>query len=275
MTRIASRSGMSLIEILAVVVLVIILALLLMPVTSDGAWRSRQNRCAKNLSQLMGACVAYAQQEMTAWPAPWVNTIGYVPKGQAITAGVAAMNYAFGCFDVLAHEATLPNGLFRCDSSASPGPNSRAQPGPQHPALAGNCWADAGGGSSRRISYAFDWAAPEDPGSVRVVFSDRDPANHKNKGVTACFGDSHAKFLKVRSGPPSSATPNETIGMSGTSVVVGEVDNPDSAGSAGVAPLDQQPDNIFTSVGDFPADTTEADTALTPGGGDPVRAIVK
>ncbi len=63
--------------------------------------------------------------------------------------------------------------------------------------------------------------------------------------------------------------------MIGAQVVVGEFDNPDAEGSAGVTPSDQLPDNIFDSVGDVPAGKTEAETALTPGGGDPVRAFVK
>jgi type II secretory pathway pseudopilin PulG len=271
----ARRSGLTLVEILAVVVIVIILALMLLPLIGRSTVNSNQQKCGKNQAQIMGACVAYAQQEESAWPAPWANTIGSVPKGQPIAAGVAAMEYAFGCFEVLAKEASIPNGLFRCPAAESPGPNTRAQPGPPSPEASGSNWADAGGGSSRRIGYAFDWASPGDPGAARVVFSDRDPLNHKRKGVMACFGDSHTKFLKVRNGPPSSAAPNETIGMIGARVVVGEFDNPDAAGSAGVAPTDQLPDSIFSSAGDIPAGKTEAQTALTPGEGDPLRAFVK
>ncbi len=266
---------MTLVEILVVMVIVMILALLLMQVGNVGEGHSRQQRCGKAQSQLMGACVSYAQQEEIAWPAPWANTIGYAPPGQAITAGVAAMNYTFGCFEVLANEASLPNALFRCDTSRSPGPNSRAQPGPARPEIRGGNWADAGGGRSKRISYAFDWAAPGDPGAVRVVFSDRDLTNHRGNGVMACFGDSHTKFLKVARGDPAGAAGNGTIGMNGAEVVVEEVDNPDAIGSAGVTPADQVPDNIFSSSGDVPADKTEAATALTPGKGDPVRAFVK
>jgi type II secretory pathway pseudopilin PulG len=270
----ALRSGITLFEVLAVIAMVIILALLLMPVFGKGYDNSRQTVCAKNQSQIMGACVAYAQQEATAWPEPWVNTIGYAARGQPIAVGVAAMNYTFGCFEVLANEATLPNGMFRCPVCESPGPNTRPQPGAANPELSGSNWADAGGGSRKRIGYAFDWAAPGDPDAVRIVFSDRDLTNHRRKGVMACFGDSHTRFLKVFSGPHLGA-PNETIGMHGSEVVVGDVIIPADMGALGAVPGNQVPDNIFNSAGDVPAGKTAAQTVLTPGGGGTSRVFVK
>jgi len=273
----ALRSGMTLFDVLAVVVIVTILALLLLvPVIGTTRVNSNQAKCGKNQSQIMGACVAYAQQEEIDWPAPWINTIGYVPKGQAITAGVAAMNYTFGCFEVLAKEATLPNGMFKCPSAASAGLNTPANPITKVVSPPGfGSWGDDGGGSRKRIGYAFDWAAPGDPGAARIVFSDRDPANHLRKGVMTCYGDSHTKFLTTRSGAPSSPAPNETSGMNGAKVVVGEVDVSVEISANGVAPTDQLPDNIFNSAGDVPAGKTEAETALTPGAGNPVRVFVK
>ncbi len=274
--RAARRSGLTLIDYLAVVVIVIILALLLLlPVLGASHAMAHQQRCGKNLAQIMCACIAYAQQEETAWPGPWASTIGAVPAGRTITVGVAAMEYTFGCFEVLAHEASLPNVLFHCPSAESPGPSTRADPGPARPELAWDNWADAGGGSRRRIAYAFDWAAPADPRPERIIVSDRDPANHKRRGVMASYGDSHVKFLRAPSGSPSGSAINQTIGMIGASVVVGELGNPDGIGAAGVTPRDQLPDNIYSSAGDVPAGRTEAETALTPGGGDPIRVFVK
>ena len=174
--------------------------------------------------QIMGACVAYSQQEESAWPAPWPNTIGYVAPGQAITTGVAAMNYTFGCLEVLAHEASLPNALFRCPGCAARGPNTLAQPGMTAPEISGRNWADDGGGSGKRIGYAFDWAAPA-----------------------------------------------ETIGMHGADLVAEGILSEMGKGNTTTG----TPDNIYNSVGDYPADKTEAQTALTPGRGDPNRAFVK
>ena len=271
-----ARQGFTLIELLVVISIIAILAGMLLPVIGMVREMANQQKCGKNQSQLMGACVAYAQQEETAWPGPWMGTTGYqmpTANGSGITDGQPAMLYSFGCFEVLANEASLPNGLFKCPSATSPGPNTRANP--QTTALPGGAagsWGENGGGSLKRIGYAFDWACPGDPGAIRVIFSDRDPQNHKKKGSMTCFGDSHTKFLKI-AGTNVAGT---TYGMtSGT--VLGEVDNPDAVGSvdaiaAGMPDLIQ--DNIYTSVGDFPA-ASVGQPYLNPGGGDATRAYVK
>ena len=274
-----ARSGFTLIELLVVISIIAILAGMLLPVIGMVREMANQQKCGKNQSQLMGACVAYAQQEETAWSSPWVNTFGYVAPASGVTtigSGVPAMNYTLGCFEVLANEATLPNGLFKCPSATSPGPISRANPiSATITGGAPGSWGDNGGGSNRRIGYAFDWACPGDPGSVRVVFADRDVTNHKRKGAMTCFGDSHTKFLKI----PTTTTPAAalTTGMAGTAVVIGEVDNPDAVGtvdSVAAGMPDLTADDIYSNIGDFPAAGSVMQT-LTPGGGDAVRAFVK
>jgi len=238
---------------------------------------ANQQKCGKNQSQLMGACVAYAQQEETAWPSPWTGGFGYVAPANGtitITQGQAAMNYSEGCFEVLANEATLPNGLFKCPSASASGPNTRAAPSIAVVAAPGvGSWGENGGGSQKRIGYAFDWACPGDPGAIRVVFADRDPGNHKKKGSMSCFGDSHVKFLKVTL--PSQA--GTTNGMAGNNPVLGEVDNPDAIGdpdSIAAGMPNAWADNIYTYDHDFPMASNSMST-LTPGGADAVRAYVK
>ncbi len=265
--------GATLIEVLVVIAIVIVLAILLLPLRDYGSGMSRQSICAKNQSQIMGAFVAYAQQEAVIWPAPWATTIGHVQPGQAITAGVAAMNYTFGCFEVLANAASLPNRVFHCPTCAAAGPNTLAQPGQAQPELSGSNWADDGGGAGgKRIAYAFDWADPGDSGGDRILLCDRDLGNHKGKGVMACYGVSHAKFLRKPQPSAAPPAPAETIGMTGVEVVVGEVIS-DAGSDDATSTL--PPDDIFNSVGDYPAGTTEAETALKPGGGDPNRVFVK
>jgi prepilin-type N-terminal cleavage/methylation domain-containing protein len=276
-----ARQGFTLIELLVVISIIAILAGMLLPVIGMVREMANQQKCGKNQSQLMGACVAYAQQEETAWPAPWINTFGYVAPpagggGSGITDGMPALSYSFGCFEVLANEATLPNGLFKCPSATSSGPNTRANPIKNVVTAPGvGSWGENGGGSQKRIGYAFDWACPGDPGSVRVVFADRDLTNHKRKGAMACFGDSHTKFLKVAmTTTPATAL---TVGMAGSPVVIGEVDNPDAVGTVDTVAAgmpDNTADDIYNSTGDFPM-AGNAMMCLTPGGGDAVRAYVK
>jgi|GEM_PF-2530704 prepilin-type N-terminal cleavage/methylation domain-containing protein len=270
-----ARQGFTLIELLVVISIIAILAGMLLPVIGMVREMANQQKCGKNQSQLMGACVAYAAQEETAWPAPWQNYIGYVAGGSPIAAGTAAMDYAVGCFEVLASEATLPNALFKCPSSSSAQPKTKPLSTPD---LAdGNNWGDLGGATSVRVGYAFDWACPGDPGAARVIFADRDLKNHKSKGSMCCFGDSHVKFIKQQSYQGYVAATAETIGMFGTTVVIGEIDNPDGVGAVGAAATDTTPDDIYNSTGDYSATggASEQTTALTPGGGDPNRAFVK
>jgi prepilin-type N-terminal cleavage/methylation domain-containing protein len=272
-----ARQGFTLIELLVVISIIAILAGMLLPVIGMVREMANQQKCGKNQSQLMGACVAYAQQEETAWPSPWVQTFGYVaPMGGNINIGLGgpAMNYSEGCFEVLANEATLPNGLFKCPSASSSGPNTRANPQTATVASPGvGSWGENGGGSQKRIGYAFDWACPGDPGAVRVVFADRDLTNHKKKGSMACFGDSHTRFLKVT----NSTIAGQTNGMAATTMVLGEVDNPDGVGGVDSIALgmpDNNADNIYDFKFDFPAAATNQ-PYLVPGAGDAVRSFVK
>jgi prepilin-type N-terminal cleavage/methylation domain-containing protein len=275
------RQGFTLIELLVVISIIAILAGMLLPVIGMVREMANQQKCGKNQSQLMGACVAYSQQEETAWPAPWANggpgsgpVIGYVTPGTAISSGTQARDYAFGCFEVLAAEAQLPNALFKCPSATSSGPNTPPMTSATADA-SGTNWADNGGGSGKRVGYGFDWACPGDPGASRPVFSDRDLTNHKRKGAMVCFGDSHTKFMKVPTYTGFTAAVAETIGMTGTAVLIGEIDNPDAVGTPGTNPNDGVADDIFNGSADFPMGSAEANTALVPGGGDALRSYIK
>jgi len=272
-----ARQGFTLIELLVVISIIAILAGMLLPVIGMVREMANQQKCGKNQSQLMGACVAYAQQEETAWPSPWVGTFGYIAPASGVTtinAGQQAMNYSEGCFEVLSNEATLPNGLFKCPSASASGPNTRANPQVATVTAPGvGSWGENGGGSQKRIGYAFDWACPGDPGAIRVVFADRDVTNHKRKGSMACFGDSHVKMLKITNVSLSGTT----NGMAGNAVVLGEVDNPDAIGTVDTVAAsmpDNTADNIYDFTGDFPA-AGMSTQCLTPGGGDAVRSYVK
>lgn len=252
------RSGFTLIELLVVISIIAILAGMLLPVIGMVREMANQQKCGKNQSQLMGACVAYAQQEDIAWPAWWTTT------APAVT-DATSPNYTVASLEVLAASQNLPNSLFKCPSSGSKGPS--AKPAPKNPAV--YTWGTAAAGAI--AIYAWDWACPADPGSARVVFADRDPKNHKSQKAMACFGDSHVKALtNKRVGVAAAGNPT----MGNATAVTLCFDNPDAVGQPGVVG-DATPDNIYDDTKDLPAAGAVAADTYTPGNGDANRAWVK
>ena len=245
------RSGVTLTEVLLVFVLisvlVVVLGALVLP-QINGNGPSHQQVCGKNLSQILGACVAYSTTEEAPWPTPW-------PKAQDLSAiHIADAHEArlttVHMMSILARVQDLPNRLFKCPGNAQAGPQGK----PAFDRAGALAWGAAPG---RSIQYAWDWASPDEPGSARVVGADRSPAHHKGKAM-AVFGDSHTKALKVLAG---AATGMVTEDSEGSPVTAGIV-NPDATGASGAV------DDIYSSAGDggFP---------LQPAGGDPLRAWVK
>lgn len=245
------HGGLTLIEALLVVVLLGVLVVVLLPIvvgrTHDGNGFNQQE-CAHNLSHIMGACVAFSTTEEVAWPSPW-------GKGQDLTAihiadAHEARLITVHTFSVLAKVMSLPNSVFECPSCSRAGPAT----GPACDRAGALAW---GAGPERAVSYAWDWASPEEPGSGRVVGADRSPANHKGEAM-AVFGDSHSRFLKAVSGSAAGMRTEDNDGTPVTTIV----GNPDAAGEDGVV------DDIYSAVAD------EGDP-LRPGRGGTLRCWVK
>lgn len=243
---------MTLTELLLVFVLISVLAVvlgaLLLPFRSGGYVMANLQKCGKNLSQIMGACVAYATTEEAPWPSPW-------PKGQDLSAihiadAHEARLITVHGFSILAKVMSLPDSVFKCPSCARAGPATA----PAYDRAGALAW---GAGPEHAVSYAWDWASPEEPGSGRVVGSDRSPANHKGKAM-AVFGDSHTKPLKVIAGTASGLLTEDSDGTPVTTIV----GNPDAAGEDGAA------DNIYSPAGD-------GGDSLRPGEGGVLRSWVK
>jgi prepilin-type N-terminal cleavage/methylation domain-containing protein len=258
--------GFTLIELLVVISIIAILAGMLLPVIGVVREMARQSQCGKNQSQILGAMVAYGTNEGTAWPSPLKATGGTWSgsgTGAVAAAGEAAAQFTAASFELLAASQTLPDALFKCPSAASGGPNKLLKASSRRP-YNDQAW---GWTAPNKVSYAFDWASPADPGSARVITSDRDLQNHKNE-VMACFGDAHVTKLKAEKNTPSAG---------GT---FGVITNPNLAvyNAAAKGRWDQEddeatqdPDDIWSSVGD----AMNPDYCLRPGGGHAVRAYVK
>jgi hypothetical protein len=224
---------LTLTELMLMIALIGVLVALLIALLADFTRPSGMphlSRCGKNLSQIMGACVAYSTTEEVPWPSPW-------PRGQELSAiHIADAHEArlttVHIFSILAKVMEMPNSVCKCPASSRAGPVSK----PTLDRAGALLW---GAGPDHAVSYAWDWASPADPGSARVVGADRSPANHKGKAMVV-YGDSHTRPLRAQ---PGTATGMVTEDNDGTPVTT-IVGNPDAVAPDGVV------DNIYSPAGD-------------------------
>jgi hypothetical protein len=248
-----ARSAWPLTSIIVGVLLVMMLVWLLLPLVGSVKGPSRQASCGKNMSQLLGAMVAYSTAEEVAWPLP-------TPLLARRTIDThAARQVTCQLFAVLARHQSLPMALFACPQARWRAPLKLT--GPQTP-------VDWGMSDAGVVTYAMDWTCPADPQSSRVVMADRDPLAHQG-AVMACFGDAHVKKLKTVPIPAARArTVLVTEGVDGVAVGV-RASNPDTGD-----------DDVYSDEGDAAADLEPEDgdflyDQLAPGEGHPRRAWVK
>ena len=264
LTTMRQRQGFTLIELLVVISIIAILAGMLLPVIGMVREMANQSKCAKNQSQIMGACVAYATTEETPWPQPWFTT--------APATGTPAQQWSNACMEVLGDVMSLPNSVFKCPSATVAGPQNKAKR--SETTSLNNNWSGSGSAILPQVNYAFDFACPAEPGSARVVFADRDVVSHKGTKSVACFGDSHTKPLKVGTGAPAT---DATEGFGATVRV--KVPNPDAKDEDG------QVDDIYSTEAGIKEDPSgsgmpvtfagNAAGTYTPGQGHSIFAHVK
>ncbi len=230
---VSPRQGLTLTEVVLVIALLGVLASVLWTLFGGmrgGEGPSIQTKCSKNLSQIMGACVAYSTTEEAPWPSPW-------PTGKDLpTIHIADAHEArlttVHTFSILATVMTLPNSLFKCPSCLRAGPVGK----PTLDRAGALLW---GAAPDHAVSYAWDWASVADPGSARVIGADRSPANHKGKAMVV-YGDSHTKALKSIPGTATGMVTEDNDGAPVTTIV----GNPDGVGKDGMI------DNIYSPAGD-------------------------
>lgn len=233
--------GKNLLGCLVLGVIVLVLIGLILPVINiNGHEPSRKMQCGKIQSQLIGALVAYTTTEnLETWvPADLAydtTSMGAV-RGRAITVRL---------LESVAVSQSIPNVLFKCPVSAYGGPSKAVKPDPRNPL---SQW---GWGKDYGISYAFDWAAPFEPGSERVMMADRETKAHNNAAMVV-FGDAHVKNYKVIEAATRSSGSWVTEGLYSTPGII----------------RPQPDDDIYSNEGD-------AGDPLTPDNGDPLRAWVK
>ncbi len=234
MVRTASpRHGLTLTELVLVIALIGALVTVLIALLADfirPTGMPNLTKCHKNLSQIMGACVAYSTSEDAPWPGPWPSGKD-LPPIHIPNAHEARLATVHG-FSILAATQNLPNSLFKCPGCIRAGPVGK----PAFDRAGALLW---GAAQDHAVSYAWDWSSIAEPGASRAIGADRSPANHKGKAVVV-FGDSHTKPLKSRDGAATGMVTEDSDGTPVTAIV----GNPDAVGTDGVE------DNIYSPAGD-------------------------
>jgi hypothetical protein len=211
--------------------------------------------CGNGQRQIVGACIAYAQQEGGIWPMPWPNPEAFpkpVPE-DAHSAHVIAVR----CLETLAQVCKIPNVGFKCPCSPLNSPIAR----PDADKDINGSW---GVGPTNAVSFAFDWSLSGNQPGIQIVLADRDPSNHFGK-PNVCFGDSHVKAIQFTSQAPYTiAFPNiiRTEGSDGKPVQV-----------IGALPEDDATNEGFRN--NYEADPLHMKEQLTPYGGKATRTWVK
>ena len=195
-------------------------------------------RCEANLKQLLSAMTAYRSDDAVDWPSP-------LGKGESVTDAKAARHMTNRAFALLAAHLQLPNQIFVCRESRNKGPNSKPL------TTGGDTW-------SGDASYAYDWAAPNEVASHRIVLSERSALRHQRRGVLVAAADGSVRFLRpiATSRVAACRRTEDADGQPITAVVP----NPDAGD-----------DTIFDDLGD---DEGGRYDGLTPLRGSPTRTWV-
>jgi prepilin-type N-terminal cleavage/methylation domain-containing protein/prepilin-type processing-associated H-X9-DG protein len=202
--RISSpRQGFTLIELLVVISIIAILAGMLLPAINMVREGARKANCGNNQRQIILGMNVYSNDNDQAWPVykwntanPAANTAAIAPA-TAIAAGTAAAYVTMNSFEYLANVTggDLTQKVFACPSNPTVKPAGSAA---ATPSAAGTWSTTMALNAANAAAYAYDWAAPSNSTSVRVIMADRpkdtattgNMTNHKALAM-AGFADGH------------------------------------------------------------------------------------
>jgi prepilin-type N-terminal cleavage/methylation domain-containing protein/prepilin-type processing-associated H-X9-DG protein len=213
--RISSpRQGFTLIELLVVISIIAILAGMLLPAINMVREGARKANCGNNQRQIVLGMQVYANDNDQAWPAVNITANGAVTPAAvayvAITTLPNAANAAvvtMNSFEFLANitGGDLNQKIFACPSNPAMKPALAAQA--TFPTLASWSIALSATAINNAGAYAYDWAAPANSTSIRVITADRtksatDFTNHKSVAMAA-FADGHVGNINKSTGTPT------------------------------------------------------------------------
>ena len=277
MSTYRTRQGFTLIELLVVISIIAILAGLLLPAVTLVKNKANQTANGNNQKQIVTAMVAYQGDYDGSWP----YALGAATLPTAGTGGAAGRLIAYASLETLAASAQLPNAVFKAKGQTqavvglgtTPATPKMPTDTTTTPTFLANTWSSRNSGGGE-IAWAYDWSAPGEVASYRIILADR--ANWHKKKVVAVAVDSSLRLLNS-----GTSAAGQTYGMEATPVVIAAVNggatlNPDAVGCGVDGSLfPTTGDGIYTATGDGDGSSAAAEGNFTNVNGHNRRAWVK